>query len=80
MLLNKWDYITKTYEPFDSPAVKPALYVEDMEQVVDCANCGKELKFGDTFTSKTIHTHIGFGYGVCESCYEQELLSERKEQ
>ena len=43
-----------------------------MDKIVNCANCGKELKFGECYTSKTIHTEIGMGYGVCEECYDKE--------
>jgi len=43
-----------------------------MDKIVNCANCGKELKFGECYTSKTIHTEIGMGYGVCEECYNKE--------
>ena len=28
--------------------------------------------YGDTYTSLEIHTAMGFGYGVCEDCYEFE--------
>ena len=73
MILQKWDYRSRTYKPFESPAQNPSLFVDDLLQLVDCANCGKELEAGDTYTSKTIHTNIGFGYGVCESCYEEEI-------
>jgi hypothetical protein len=38
----------------------------------------KELEYGETYTSKEIHTQIGFGYGVCHDCYEQEWA--RKEE
>ncbi len=78
MILRKWDYRAHAYRAFQSPAVKPALYSEDMELLVDCANCGKELPFGDCYTSKTIHTEIGFGYGVCEDCYAKEIKEYKK--
>lgn len=26
----------------------------------------------DGYTSKQIHTELGFGYAVCEQCYEKE--------
>jgi len=73
MKLSKWNYKTHKYEDFDSPAVNPSLYETDMSKMVDCANCGKTLEFGDMYTSKTIHTEIGLGYGVCSNCYEKEI-------
>lgn len=78
MILNKWNFQTKEYEPFDSPAKKIKLYTEDMDELVDCANCGKELKYGECYTSRTIHTDVGFGYGVCENCYQKELEEDKK--
>lgn len=80
MKLNKWNYKTREYEPYNSPAIKPVLYSEDMDLMADCANCGKELKYGDMYTSRTIHTELGLGYGVCEKCYEQEFANEKKVQ
>lgn len=77
MRLKKWNHKTHEYEPFDSPAVKPALYETDMDKVCDCANCGKPHKFGDMYTSLTIHTEVGFGYAVCPDCYEVEIKENR---
>ena len=45
----------------------------------DYAQCGKELKYGDTYTSLEIHTAMGFGYGVCEDCYEFEWKRREKD-
>lgn len=72
MLLQKWNFKTHEYEPFGSPAKVLALYSEDMVAEVDCANCGERVKYGDTYTSRTIHNHIGLGYPVCDNCYSQE--------
>lgn len=77
MILQKWNYKLHKYESFDSPAKNPVLYEEDLDTLKDCANCGKEEKFGEMYTSRTIHTNIGFGYCVCEKCYEQEFEEER---
>lgn len=78
MILQKWNYETHEYEPFESPAINPKMYSEDMDELVDCANCGKELTFGATYTSRTIHNHVGFGYGVCEDCYQKEMEEAKK--
>lgn len=43
-----------------------------MSNKVNCAQCGREIKFGDSYTSKEIHTFSGFGYSVCEECYDKE--------
>jgi hypothetical protein len=72
MLLDKWNYSTHKYEPFESPARVTTLYSEDMVAEVDCAECGKRMPFGDGYTSRRIHNKFGFGYPVCEGCYAKE--------
>ena len=76
MMLQKWNFKTHEYEPFESPAKVLSLYSEDMVAEVDCANCGKRISYGDSYTSRTIHNRIGLGYPVCEDCYEQERKDE----
>lgn len=76
MILSKWNYKTERYEPYSSPAKEKILFTQDMEQIVECANCGRKLKFGESYTSKTIHTSVGLGYPVCESCYIEEVNEE----
>lgn len=78
MLLRKWNFDTHEYEPFDSPAKATFTYSANMDAPVDCANCGKAMTYGEGFTSRTIHTEIGFGYPVCEDCYNTEWEAERK--
>lgn len=73
ILLRKWDYAEKDYKPFISPAKTLILVSDDMDDIVDCANCGQQVKYGDTYTSKTIHKSFGIGFPVCEKCYEEEI-------
>ena len=75
--LRKWNYETHTYEPFQSPAKHIAFLTDDMDAPTDCANCGTTIKFGDAYTSKTIHTPAGLGFPVCGDCYEAEVNAER---
>lgn len=35
--------------------------------------CGCELAFGESYTSRLIHNDLGFGYAVCPRCYEAEF-------
>lgn len=70
-----WNAETHKYEPYVLPE-GASCYEEDMDKVVSCACCGKKLKYGDTFTSRRIHTFLGFGYGVCEDCYRKEFENE----
>lgn len=55
-------------------------YSHDMEEVVNCPHCGRQLTYGDTYTSLEIRTPMGFGYGVCENCYSEELRRMRNAQ
>lgn len=78
MILKKWNFETHKYEPFDSPAIVISIYSEDMLECVDCANCGKRMTYGQGYTSRTIHNDSGFGYPVCDMCYEKEKEDELK--
>ncbi len=73
MILNKWDYEKHQYEPYDSPAKHIAFRTDDMDADTDCANCGTTVKVGDCYTSQQIHTESGFGFLVCQDCYDQEV-------
>ncbi len=73
MILNKWNYKKHEYEPFEVPDDRDVrLCVDDLKEVINCANCGKNVVAGDTYTSLKIHNSVGFGYCVCEECYEKE--------
>lgn len=73
MILRKWNYKKHTYENFEVPDDRDVrLLVDDLEEIIDCANCGRRVKAGDTYTSMTIHNSIGLEYCVCEECYEKE--------
>lgn len=69
----RWNYKTKSYDPYKpNPKWTVVLVSHDMGLPMNCANCGMETTFGDSFTSLELHTSVGFGYPVCEGCYEQE--------
>lgn len=73
MVVGKWNYEKKAYDPHMIPDEwNVMLYSDDMNEIVNCAACGRELRFGDCYTSKEIHNRVGFGYGVCEDCYKKE--------
>lgn len=75
--MNKWNYDTHKYEPFESPAKVMSLYSEDMDEPVNCANCGRRMTYGDCYTSQTIHNKVGFGYPVCGDCYAIETADRK---
>ena len=77
--LNRWNYDKQTYEPYDVPDnwnVKS--YSDDMDEIVNCPHCGKEVTFGSCYTSREIHTPNGFGYAVCKKCYDVERTRENE--
>lgn len=80
MILQKWNYEKHEYEPYKVPDEwKCKVYTDNMDELVNCPHCGKELRFGDTYTSLEIHTErTAFGFGVCTECYEKEWLRRRE--
>lgn len=71
--MKKWDNETRSYSPYKVPSEWHCpLYTEDMEEVINCVQCGKEMKYGEGFTSREIHNPFGLGYSVCENCYAEE--------
>lgn len=75
--LPRWNYEKHIYEPYPV-SDNVAMYREDFDSLVDCCECGKEVKFGDCYTSLRIHNYMGLGYAVCEKCYEKEWEERRK--
>lgn len=84
MILRRWNYKTHKYDKVQIPDNwYVSIYEDNMNIMVNCPHCGKALRFGETYTSKEFHDFVGFGYGVCEECYEKEwerYLKERKEE
>ena len=69
----KWNEKTRAYEPYTVPDEWNLLtYANDMDEPCNCAQCGKPMRYGDGYTSMQVHTPVGFGYMVCESCYAAE--------
>ena len=77
-IAKKWDYKKHDYVPYESPADWHCpLMAADMAETINCVSCGKEMSFGEGYTSRVIHTALGFGYYVCESCMEKEMAAEQ---
>ena len=76
MKLNKWDWIKKEYKTVTIPDSWNCItYSSNMDETVNCAQCGKEVKYGETYCSQEIHTVPGgMGYAVCEDCHKKEML------
>ena len=76
-VMQKWNPKTHQYEEYEVPNNwNTPIYSDNMQELVNCARCGRELTYGKCYTSKQIHNFIGFGYPVCAECYEQEREEE----
>ena len=79
MVIGRWNYQKKDYEPYRIPDDwKISVYCSDMDELINCPHCGKEITFGEGYTSREIRNHMGFGYSVCRDCYEEEWERELK--
>lgn len=67
----KWNVKTNEYDVYRLP-IKASAYESDLHAIIACAGCEKELSYGDSYTSRHIHTEMGLGYMVCHECNEQE--------
>ena len=75
-MVQKFNFKINKYEPYELP--KGAKLYDELDAQINCADCGKTMTFGEGYTSRCIHTQHGFGYPVCEKCYEKEWDEERK--
>ena len=71
--VRKWNYDTKEYDPYTPEPGTYVLLTRDMDLPINCMSCAKDMVFGKGYTSKVFHTQVGFGYPVCEQCYEKEV-------
>lgn len=75
----KWNFKTKEYKEITPPkGWHVSIFESDMDKLINCAECGKLIPYGEGYTSKAIHTDMGFGYSVCSQCYQQELEESAK--
>lgn len=72
-----YDFRSREYTDGEIPDGSSA-YEADMDKVVPCASCGLRHTFGNMYTSRRIHTGMGFGYAVCLECYEREWADEKE--
>ena len=70
MIIKKWNDAEQHYDPYIVPDDwKLPLYADNMDEPINCVNCGKEMTFGDGYTSRRYHSDKGFGYYECAKCY-----------
>lgn len=78
--MKRWNVYTKQYEDYSIPEEWTCkTYANDMAEKVNCAQCGKVITFGESYTSLEVHTNRGFGYSVCEDCYSREVERRKHE-
>lgn len=68
----RWNEDEEKYHDISIPDTA-STYEANLDTTVSCANCGKDIEFGKSFTSRTIHNEVGFGYAVCPACYWEEI-------
>ena len=76
--MQKWNLQKAKYEDYTKPEDNGwycPIYCNDGNELVNCTECGRQLPYKDTYTSKFIHNKTAFGYPVCLACsiYEQKL-------
>lgn len=80
MNIRKWNYDKHKYEPYNVPDEWECRYSGfDMSEIINCCQCGKEVMFGECYTSLEVHTSYGIGYMVCENCHDVEMRTRFKE-
>jgi hypothetical protein len=79
MIVGKWNYERNDYEPYRIPDKWVCqTFEDDMNAKINCAHCGKKLKYGDSYSSLEIHDSFGLAFAVCEKCYNAEWLNRTK--
>ena len=79
MVVGKWNYEKHDYDPYIIPygwRVTP--FCIDEKEIINCAQCGKQMIVDDGYVSLEVYTPIGFGYIVCEDCYDEEWKRRKK--
>lgn len=79
-MLKKWDPDRHCYEPYECPDDwKVCGMAFDMDTQISCACCGKQISYGDGYTSREIYDQSGmFGMCICLDCNEAEWKREQK--
>ena len=76
MKLRKWNYDKHVYEEHEVTDGWDCKWIINSKEVCNCCKCGKEVTLATSFSSLEVHNKVGFGYLVCEKCYQEEI--ERK--
>ena len=75
--INKWNLNTKEYDTVEIPEDwNITTFTSDLDEEVNCVNCGKPLPYGESYCSRRYHDKYGFGYAECGDCYEEQWQEE----
>lgn len=78
--ISKWNWRAHAYEPYQpNEDWNVVLYSDNMDLAINCTACGKNMTYGQGFTSRELHNSLGLGYPVCETDYEEERAREQAE-
>ena len=69
----KFNRKTRKEEPYEPPVDggNYSVYCGSMDEKINCAQCGKEITFGEGYTSREIF--LGpWAHIVCKDCMEKE--------
>ena len=72
-ILSRWNPKKRCYEDHEIPndwSIASMWFGRNFW--VDCASCGACIPPEEAYTSLEIHSPSGFGYFVCEKCYNEE--------
>lgn len=71
--MKKWNPQNHEYETYTVPETwNVKQWAFRMDEVINCARCGAEICYGDSYTSLQIHDALGIGYAVCGDCLHKE--------
>ena len=75
--LKKWDFDRHSYS--DVPNTYGLELRPPDGTRTRCANCGISITAGtdEGYTSDQWHNDVGFGYLVCDYCFEMELIARK---
>ena len=78
--IQKWNPDRHCYEPHPYPGEwNVGFFSTDLDEFINCAQCGKKLPYGDAFTSRELYNGSGmFGMAICPKCHEAEWKREKE--
>jgi len=74
-IIYKWNFEKHEYEEIIN--TWGISLIHELGEMTICANCKEPLLFDNGYTSNQWHSKVGFGYSVCEKCFEAEKMMEK---